>query len=61
MHEVRTNQDVDSQNWDSGKPLGWVVTIDGDWPYYSPDERRDIVIEVRAEEMRAEESRLEHA
>ena len=52
LFEVRQNTDRDSLRWDSGKPIGWVVTVDGAWPFFSVDERDELVIEVRAEELR---------
>jgi hypothetical protein len=54
MFEVRINKDPESQLWDSGKPLGWVVTVDGDFPFFSVDEQRDIVITIKAEDARLE-------
>lgn len=52
MFEVRTSSDTDASRWDSGKPIGWVVTVDGDWPFFSLEERDDLVVAVRAEELR---------
>ena len=54
LFEVRTNTDNASRRWDGGKPIGWVVTGDGDWPFFSLDERDDIVITLKAEESRLE-------
>ncbi len=54
MFEVRQNVDIDSRRWDSGKPIGWVVTVDGDWPFFTVEERDELVIEVRTEELRLE-------
>ena len=52
MYAIRRNTDPDAKRWESGEPIGWVITIDGEWAFYSREERDEIVGEIRAEEMR---------
>ena len=52
MYAIRYNFAPDAKRWELGQPLGWVITADGDWPFFTSEERNEIVNEIRAEEMR---------
>lgn len=54
MYAIRKNRDPDARRWESGRPLGWVITIDGEWAFYSREERDAIVHEIQAEELRTQ-------
>lgn len=54
MYSIRTNTDPDARRWESGQPIGWVITIDGDWAFFSREERDEIVNEIRTEDLRLE-------
>jgi hypothetical protein len=56
MYSIRYNHDPEAKRWESGRPIGWVFTIDGQWPFFSREERDEIVEEIRAEELRARET-----
>lgn len=55
MYAIRYNFAPEAKRWESGRPLGWVITMDGDWPFFTREERNEIVYEIRAEELRAKE------
>ncbi len=55
MYAIRYNRDSDARRWESGKPIGWVITIDGEFAFFSRAERDDILTEIRVEAMRAKE------
>lgn len=55
MYAIRRNGDPAARRWESGQPIGWVITIDGEWSFYSREERDELIGEIRAEEMRERE------
>lgn len=55
MYAIRRNHDPDSRRWESGQPIGWIITIDGEWAFHSSEEIREIVEDMRVEELRAME------
>ena len=52
MFAIRYNKDPEAKRWESGKPLGWIITMDGDWRFSSCEERDEIINEIKSEEMR---------
>ncbi len=57
MFAIRRNADPEAKRWESGQPIGWVITIDGEWAFFSREERDEFIGEIRAEELRAMEVR----
>lgn len=55
MYAIRRNGDPAARRWESGQPLGWVITIDGDHAFFSREERDQIIHEIQAEELLAME------
>ncbi len=53
MFAIKYNRDPIARRWESGQPIGWIITMDGDWAFRSREERDEIVNEIKAEEMRA--------
>ncbi len=54
MYAIKYNADPDARLWESGKPIGWIITRDGNWPFFTRDERDEIVNTIRAEAIRLE-------
>ena len=58
MYAIRYNPNQDAKLWDTGIPLGWVITRDDDVPFFDEQDKQDIVDEIKAEERRIEEMYL---